>query len=404
VPLPVWGWRQQEPGLSPERANLRVAKEAAQRAVELDDELGDGYMALGIAYFLYDWNWEAAEPELRRGRELGTSDPVLRALAPSFFFVTGHPTEARGWMREAVAAAPNDPFVRTRRVELMRALGRGRDALAEVKMLVADLPGHGPSRMQLQYTLESRGDIEGLLEQYRPLVNAPPRGYEWLPGLVREGERVLRSEGLAAFWRFSANANLTDHFFDPVRAAGDFVRAAAYDDAFDALEQAYRMKVSAILWVPQSAEFAPLRSDPRFASLAKRLDLPIPTHSLHCRVTSSRLGFSSRVLWRHSLSFRSHSSPPTFHDAADADSASCDHKCLMHSAMWKHSDVNPQSHPQRAFSARQLRALQRCWCDEPMSWTITTLRNKQFSRLHSDARSAPSAAWRTETSTVSAAT
>src|SRR4030095_1582931 len=95
-----------EINVPPEREMLRRAKEAALHAVELDDSLGDAHMALGIAHYLYDWDWETAESELRRGRELGTSDPALLALAPALFFVTGHSEEALAWMHDAMSVAP----------------------------------------------------------------------------------------------------------------------------------------------------------------------------------------------------------------------------------------------------------------------------------------------------------
>ena len=263
--------------LEPERQALREAKEAAQPAVELDDDSGDAHIALGIAHYLYDWDWDAAERELRRGHELGASDPVLRSVAPGFFFVTGHPTEALGWMREAVAAAPGDAFVRTRQAELSRASGLYDEAFAEANALLADHPGHVPGDLQRLYAMEALGNIDGIREHVQRWIALSPLGFDWLPATAEKSERILQSEGPAAFWRFSAQTFLTSHYFDPVRAARSYVRGGAYDEAFDALEQAYRMKASAILWVPQSAEFAPLRSDARFVSLAERLKLPVPT-------------------------------------------------------------------------------------------------------------------------------
>jgi TolB-like protein len=263
--------------LVPERTILALAKDFAQDAVKLDDALGDAHMALGIAHYLYDWDWETAERELRRGRELSTWDPVLLALAPGLFFVTGQSEEALAWMHDSTSMAPTNPFVRARRAELLRAMGRSKEALEEADRILAAGQDQGYGSLQRLYALESLNRWDDLDRDYRDVIRRDPKGTDWLLRIVEEGNRVLRSEGQAAFWRYSARTNL-ETAFDPVRAAKDYIRAGAYDEAFGALEQAYRMKVSTLVWVPQSAEFAALRGDPRFTSLAHRLNLPVPAN------------------------------------------------------------------------------------------------------------------------------
>jgi non-specific serine/threonine protein kinase len=55
--------------LPPETARLR-AKEALDRALEIDDQLGEAYTSLGYYQFLFDWDWPAAEKNLKRGLAL----------------------------------------------------------------------------------------------------------------------------------------------------------------------------------------------------------------------------------------------------------------------------------------------------------------------------------------------
>jgi TolB-like protein len=60
------------------------ARRYAEKALQLDDNLSEGHLSLGIVKLFYDWNPAAAEPELARARELNPSDPqvhhFLRAL------------------------------------------------------------------------------------------------------------------------------------------------------------------------------------------------------------------------------------------------------------------------------------------------------------------------------------
>src|SRR5262249_15847692 len=52
------------------------AKAAAGKALAIDEGLGEAHTALGVVRLLYDWDWEGAEAQLRRGIELnpGNSD------------------------------------------------------------------------------------------------------------------------------------------------------------------------------------------------------------------------------------------------------------------------------------------------------------------------------------------
>ena len=52
------------------REIMPKAKEAALKAVELDDTLAEGHAELGSVLFQYDYDWPAAERELRRAVEL----------------------------------------------------------------------------------------------------------------------------------------------------------------------------------------------------------------------------------------------------------------------------------------------------------------------------------------------
>ena len=60
------------------------------------------------------------------------------------------------------------------------------------------------------------------------------------------------------------------------RAAESFAAARASDDAFAALERAYAQREGPLIFLAVHPPFAPLRGDPRFAELVKRMKLPLP--------------------------------------------------------------------------------------------------------------------------------
>src|SRR5208283_134779 len=67
------------------------AREAAEKALALDDKLPEALTALGIVHFWSDWDWDSAEQKFRRAIELNPSDSNARLfLAHLFSNLTRH--------------------------------------------------------------------------------------------------------------------------------------------------------------------------------------------------------------------------------------------------------------------------------------------------------------------------
>ena len=82
------------------------AKEAALKAVELDDTLAEGHVELGTVYFTYDYDWPAAEREFRRGVELSPNYARAHEFLGWFLVLMGRTEEGLEHARRAVALDP----------------------------------------------------------------------------------------------------------------------------------------------------------------------------------------------------------------------------------------------------------------------------------------------------------
>ena len=85
---------------------LRRARVAAGRAVELDPKSAAAHEALGSLAFRYDWDWPAAEREIRRAITLNPSSATARLTYSRFLRSMGRFDEARAALD---TAAMNDP-------------------------------------------------------------------------------------------------------------------------------------------------------------------------------------------------------------------------------------------------------------------------------------------------------
>jgi tetratricopeptide (TPR) repeat protein len=87
------------------------AKQAARKAIDIDETLALGHVALGAVMALYDWDWNSAERELQRAVELNPESIEIHqwfayyVLAPQRRF-----EEALGHIQEAKWLDPLSPL------------------------------------------------------------------------------------------------------------------------------------------------------------------------------------------------------------------------------------------------------------------------------------------------------
>src|SRR5213083_2319460 len=83
------------------------AKEAATKALELDDTLAEAHAALAYAVFFADWDWPSAEREFKRAIELNPNSALSHRRYAEFLQTRGRFSES---MAEGQRAQQLDPL------------------------------------------------------------------------------------------------------------------------------------------------------------------------------------------------------------------------------------------------------------------------------------------------------
>ncbi len=93
--------------MSPHEA-MPKAKEAAKKALEIDDTLAVAHADMGVVYWYYEWNWFAAEKEFKRAIELDPNDAITHEMYGWYLVTMGEsmrgslrPDEANNWIRSS---------------------------------------------------------------------------------------------------------------------------------------------------------------------------------------------------------------------------------------------------------------------------------------------------------------
>jgi len=133
------------------------SEEAARKALEIDDSLAEGHASLGAEYFWYDFDWAAAERELRRALELNPNDSGAHGVYGWYLVDTGRFDGGINEMRRAEALDPLD-------TNEAQVLGFGLyfahrydEAVAEFRKCLDLQSGYWPAYYWLAQVYEQQG-------------------------------------------------------------------------------------------------------------------------------------------------------------------------------------------------------------------------------------------------------
>ena len=250
------------------RESMPKARAAVLKALALEPTLADAHASLGDQLCVYDWDASAAEREFRRAIELNPS------VANAHYFYS-HCLAAHGRLDEALAEArraheldPLNPDVATGFPWALYVARRYDEAIAVQRKSLDLEPGSAHAHMLLALPLAGKGSYAEALAEARKMAalagDAP--NFAGILGYVagRAGERAEAQHILTALER---------------RPPGDRAFAIALvhlglgnnEQALRWLQAAYEERAEWLVIVAPSAIFDPLRPDPRFSALMRKV-------------------------------------------------------------------------------------------------------------------------------------
>ncbi len=241
-------------GLTSRQGEL-LADEASRKAVELDDSLSAAHAARAFALSNLH-RWTEAESEFRRSLALNPNNaPAHYFYAFGFLANQNRQTEAIDQMRIALSLDPLSSIVNTNYAVLLMQTHRYPESLAQFQKVLERDSGFAPAHYKLSQLYATTGrfadavsELQGAFPKPIP-VSSDARGYLQLI-LRMHGTDVTTAAAVAA-------ALLGDR-----------------DQAFQYLEKAYVDGDNELLIGIRYPAIDPLRSDPRYKDLMRRLDLP----------------------------------------------------------------------------------------------------------------------------------
>jgi len=254
----------------PLREVIPKAKAAAMKALEIDDNLADAHAALGFASLSYDYDWSAAGKHLDRARAL---NPSANGYAYSLYLSgLGRHDEALTAAKGALDLDPLSPMVNFRLARTLYMARRFDETIEQcTKMLEMD-PGYPLAHWQLgQAYLEKGMYREALseLEKYKTLTHGHPIALAYIGNiLARSGERRRALQVLEELKSVSKQKYAYSLGFARI-----YTGLGDKEQAFAWLERGYEERETPLYFLKVDPIWDPLRSDPRFNDLLRRIGL-----------------------------------------------------------------------------------------------------------------------------------
>lgn len=246
------------------------AEAAARRALELDDTLAEAHTSLGFYRLLYEWDFEGAEREFRRGVEMNPNYANAHDGYSFYFKATAQHERAVGACRQALKVDPLSLFAN---VSLAWAYYFARQYGAAVeqssKALELD-PQFIFAHWSAGVAYAQQGMLEEATRSLSQSVAHSGGGLTFkshlghvhgLAGRTDEARAVLeeleqhaRSRYVSAYHFALVHLGLEDH-----------------DRTIEHLERAVDERAGFLAFLRVEPMFDPLRADPRFAELERRI-------------------------------------------------------------------------------------------------------------------------------------
>ena len=249
------------------------SRAALEKALALDDTLGEAHAILGHVDFLWEWDWAAAEAEYKRALELGPPSSMIQIRYAIFLASMGRSSEAIQQMQEAHSLDPvsllsNDLF------GFVYYLSHDYDhAIDQYKKTLALYPDADAVHVYLARSYELKGMMPEAFGEYQR--------QERLTGST-EAEltaqrKVFEKSGWNGFWRRKLETDLEDskrRYIPAAWFAELYERLGARDKSFELLEKAYQDREHAMAFIKAEPMLAPLHEDSRFQAILHRMNFP----------------------------------------------------------------------------------------------------------------------------------
>ena len=255
-------------GATQPHETMPKAKEAALKALSLDDNLAEAHAALCQPLMSYDFDFAGAERECKRAIELNPNYPTAHHYFAILLSWVGRHEESIAERKRVLEIDPLSVLAHRSYGDTLIMARRYDDGIAQLKKTLEMDAGYASVYAPLSVGYQMKGDYAASVEalaKYHEMAGDPSGAAQMREGYAKGGWQGFLRTVVDKKIRINSPWHSADVFH---AALGE------KDKAFAALNKAYENRELGAAAIKSDPRFDSLRDDPRFAALLKRVGFP----------------------------------------------------------------------------------------------------------------------------------
>jgi serine/threonine protein kinase/Tfp pilus assembly protein PilF len=266
--LPAWGGTPSE--------NYLKSNAAARKALELDATLARPHAVLGTNETEYDWDFAGGEAEYKKAFELDPNDATAHEwYAFDISRIGGREQEALAEANRAHQLDPLSPII-SQDLGLVHISARQYDeAIVICKKLANENPTFAPAHLCLFIAYWGKRMYPQVIEEWKAYGEFfGDRNESEFASALEQGYRSGGWKGALTKGIEMRQAQRKNGYFPAYQIAQLYADLGDKDQAFRWLNTAYQERDYLLGGLKTDFQLDPIRSDPRFAELVRKVGLP----------------------------------------------------------------------------------------------------------------------------------
>ncbi len=257
-------------GFLPPREASPKAKAAAEKALEIDDKLAEAHASMGRIRLHFDWDWNAAEEELKKAIELNPNYPTALEWYSLYLMIMGRFDEAVKQAKHALEMDPLSLIINAVLGGTYYFAGREDEAMEQFRKTVEIDPNFSLTYLFQAGALSAQDKLEESVESLKRLVFLTA-GSPFALGYLGGGLAMMNEKEEALKLLDQLNELSKKRYVSPFYIAMVNFGLGDKKKLFEYLEKACEARESFLAFINTWPLFDSLRSEPRFKALLKKM-------------------------------------------------------------------------------------------------------------------------------------
>jgi serine/threonine-protein kinase len=247
------------------------AKAAAMQALEIDDTLAEAHTSLALVKEHFEWDWSGAETEFRRAIELNPNSATAHHWYGDYLANMGRPEQGLRETKKAQELDPLSLIINTTLGWQLYLAHRSDQGIEQLRKVLDIDAKFTPARRMLEEVYAQSGKQKEAVEEREKVVSLS--GSPELAASIAEDFSKSGYKGVQQSWLDGLTEISKHGYVSSYSIAEGYMRLGQKNKAFEWLEKAYQEHDSGLVSIAVEPMFDPVRSDPRFKDIVRRMKL-----------------------------------------------------------------------------------------------------------------------------------